>query len=115
MQALGEDLASKQSWYDGTAPVQPPLLVLVGDADCIANGESIDNSVPFSSLQNGFLPACYLPGTADSYFPVLFDFGSCSMQFLYARVIQWLYEGNFAAIPILFECAWAQGHRLRSR
>jgi len=74
-QLLGEKLSAKRVWTRSVAMQRQPLPILVGDPQCVENGELFANHTPPPSLQDGFLPACFaaggpVPGFTTADFPI---------------------------------------------
>ena len=102
VQRLGEDLTSKRPWDSGTPPAVPPHARLVGNADCIANGEAFTNAADPSTLDEGFPAACYVPSiTLDPVWNYLSTYWGCCQQVYYATLIDWINQGNFASCVLL--------------
>lgn len=100
-QALGEDLSAHSKFNRGTPPPVLPNTQSVGSAACIANGDTIANAVGFDSLFNGFPISCYVQIPND--WSKAGSFGSCATQLIYARIIEWLYDGQTALIITLID------------
>ena len=96
---LGEVRTGADVWDNGALPEQVPLPVIVGTADCIANGEQFKESLPFEQTINGWPKGCFLNVPVDSsnkYF--LARIKSCRTQVFYARLIQAMYADDDATI-----------------
>lgn len=80
-----------------------PRDAIVGDAACLRNGELRANALDQADIKNGFNAACFVPETPnDDLWMIASSWSSCALQFFYARVISWLYDGNTTAIGIAF-------------
>jgi hypothetical protein len=78
-----------------------PENIIVGNPACLANGELLANALAPESIENGFNSACFAPQVDDKWMYAS-AWPSCSMQFFYARILTWLYEGNTTSIGIAF-------------
>ena len=96
---LGEELTSKQTWYNGAPPAAVPFARIVGTAICLTNGEEIENGTDPCNLEDGFNPECYvpIPGTREEWLAAS-AFDRCALQRLYATVIDWCNRGEAARV-----------------
>jgi len=96
---VGEDLSATQSWDSGSPPAVIPSLVILGDANCIAQGENPDEALNADELVDGFPVGCFVtPPLQPTGFEEASAVNSCSIQLAYARLISWLYDSNVVAI-----------------
>lgn len=104
-QGLGEDLTARHTHLSGQFDGVVPQPVTVGSADCIANGDSIDDAADVSKLFNGFPEACYLappqvnppqipPGIKAPDFERGSAFLRCTVMLFWATAIRKLYAGD---------------------
>jgi len=102
-QGLGEDLAAKTTWDNGTPPAVVPASRIVGSAECLRDGEKSSDAAPPDTLVDGYPALCYtaLPDYSDLWH-MASTFNSCSLQRFYAKVIELSYDDNVAAIVELF-------------
>lgn len=97
--ALGELRSAVRSFDDGSEPAVVPSAVVVGSESCIRSGEALGQGLPASSLVNGFPAGCFLPPAAPSTtWSAASAVDSCAIQFMCARLIEWLYDANETAI-----------------
>lgn len=98
---LGEDLITSQKWNRGDPPVVLPVRHASGKADCLANGDQVADGVDYNDAFNGFPRNCFSP-LLDPLFETAAAFSSCSMQFFYTTVLQWVYEADVTSITTAF-------------
>jgi pimeloyl-ACP methyl ester carboxylesterase len=104
VQGLGEDLTSKQPWYNGGQPAALPRNEIIGISDCVANGESINDAITVADLKNGFNSACFVPAVPlDPTWVTASSWQSCSLQYFYAKMIEWTYTANTANVRTAFQ------------
>ncbi len=102
-QALGEDLAAKQVWDNGLPPAALPRNQIIGSKDCISSGEQIVNALPESQIIDGFNSLCFRPRVPlDPVWDAASSYNSCSLQYFYARAIEWVYDGDLASLTTAF-------------
>jgi len=102
VQNLGEDLTSPHKWYAGAPPADVPSNFIVGTAACIRDGESVQHVSPDADLIDGFPSACFVAPRVDVW-PYVATVTRCSLQRFYARLIEWLYDDDGAAIEEAFQ------------
>lgn len=103
-QGLGEDLATDQTWSNGQAPAVPPNNEVIGDPLCLILGEPISNALPYNQIRDGFNTACFRPTVPlDPLWETASSFSQCSLQFFYATVLQWIYNGEASKISTAFQ------------
>ena len=104
LQGLGEVLEAKQRYDYGTPPRVIPQPKLLGNAECIAAGESIAHAAKRGSLYDGFPIACFDPSQfPDFRFGALSNFWECCNHAYYGQCLQWLSEGNAASAVKLLQ------------
>lgn len=102
VQTLGEDLETKQQWDDGDVPAPVIRNSVVGNADCIENGEDILNGIPTNQLEDGFVPGCIFPrDEAARLWDIVSDYENCCTQRAYAILLQALYIQDIDAATIV--------------
>ncbi len=100
---LGEVGNATQSWDRGDPPPVLPGYLQVGGVSCFPDGDLIENALPADQVVNGFNAACFLPAVEpDLGWAILSNWASCSLQFFYARIISWLYDGQSTLISQAF-------------
>lgn len=103
VQNLGEDLTEDHTWDNGTPPAVLPNNEQIGSKDCIAFGESLSHAIGPSGLRNGFAIACYTPTIPrDPIWEAASTYQSCSLQYFYAKAIEWVYEHDIAKLTTAF-------------
>jgi len=103
IQGLGEDIDEQQIYYNGEPPAILPLPQQIGDNTCFNAGDSIDRHVETDAMVNGFLRTCFATVPAvDPLWDYVSSFEICSIQYFYATIIKWSYEGEFARIATAF-------------
>lgn len=94
-QGLGEILDTDIQFDPGLPPAALPAAVHLGDADCIAQGELSSSTVSGEDVFDGLPIQCYTFANPDIVeWERASDYSSCSLQLAYARVIDWLYNGE---------------------
>jgi Lipase (class 3) len=102
-QGLGEDIAWPQTWDRGDPPPVLPNAEVVGSAECITNGESIANAIPFTLTDSGLPFACWVPHVeGDPIWSKAGAWYSCSMQYFYATAITLLYNRDEPNLTLIF-------------
>lgn len=103
IQGLGEDLESPQPWYNGVGPAVKPNPEQIGPDSCFENGEKIANAVGTDDMREGFITQCFTPQVAlDPLWEMASEFDVCALQFFYATLIKWSYEGKQDRIATAF-------------
>ena len=103
VQGLGEDLTTKHTWDNGTPPAVLPNNEIIGSDDCIRDGDSIVNGLDFTKIRNGFSISCYAPAVPrDPIWEAASTYQSCSLQYFYAKAIEWVYEHDIAKLTTAF-------------
>ena len=103
VQSFGEDLQARQNWYSGAVPPILPDNVLVGDADCLANGEQLANALNTEDTTGGFPLGCYLPYPVNfPTWPVLSSIDSCTLQYFYAQMMLLVYARDLTNLARCF-------------
>jgi len=94
---LGE-LLERTAYDTGDAPPRLPLPVIVGDKNCIRDGENEADMIDVESLDSGFPTECFkVPPAPQNRFGDLQSIhGPCTQKF-FATLISLLYDGNEAA------------------
>jgi hypothetical protein len=103
-QSLGEDLQAAHRYDKGITPEDLPDNNIIGSAACIAGGARIANALPIGQNVNGFDVRCFRRGDeVNRRWARVATFGSCSLQYFYARMIEFVYDHDFAAIDMAFD------------
>lgn len=96
-QGLGELLDADIQFDPGLPPAAMPAAVHLGDAECLARGELSSHAVSGEDIFDGLPIQCYaFANTEIREWERASDYSSCSLQVVYARVIDWLYNGEHA-------------------
>ena len=93
-QALGESFSTFPAHVDGAPPAAIGAHFAVGTADCIADGELIENAVDERNIEDGLPSACWvqLPTWRKEWRDVA-SLDSCGTQYFYCTVLMWLSYG----------------------
>jgi len=104
-QGLGEDLTHPHKWYNGQPPAVPPHNHIVGRHRCLIEGEAIANALAEDRIRDGFNVLCFTapqPIPLDPLWETASAYNQCSLQFFYATVLQWIYNGEAAKVATAF-------------
>jgi hypothetical protein len=107
---LGESLTSRQRWDTGIVPPVIPLPILVGNADCIQNGEFIADAIPQDQTTNGFPITCF--ARPDDLIPIwqsVADIWECTNQLWFARMIEAIENGFFGQAVVEAQLRFGPG------
>lgn len=81
----------------------PPNNEVIGEINCLLDGEQVRHALPQDQIRDGFNVACFTPAVPlDPLWEIASSYNSCSLQFFYATVIQWIYNGEEARIQAAF-------------
>ncbi len=104
VQGLGEALDSPHKWNRGDPPAVVPNARIVGNPDCLLNGDLIADALQGDQIKNGYPIACYTPQVPlDPTWETVSQWDICSLQFFYATIIKWISYGEFGLIPRAFQ------------
>ena len=107
VQSLGEDLTAKHQFRRGDYDGQRPLARISGDADCLRAGSKIDDAAEDCELFDGYPLECWVPLPTPTQPPAIntlrnflraSSYNSCSVQRLWARIIDWQYANSATQI-----------------
>ena len=104
-QGLGESVDGPFPWDNGAPPPLVPVPRLLGNPACFVNGDLFTDLVNPDNAIDGIPNQCYIPISPRPQWGFVADVTSCSVQFLYVRVIEWLYADRGDLIGPLF-VAW---------
>lgn len=96
-QGLGENLDTPQKWNRGDPPAFFPLNRSTDKGNCLLTGDLVDDGIDYNDAINGFPVACYPPRFNADY-EAASAFASCSMQFFYSTLLQWIYDAEASNI-----------------
>lgn len=103
---VGGDLGEVRTfaqWDNGSLPAVLPKSSHVGSKECIANGETIEDTVPLGSLIDGWVPDCVLSDTSlDVAFKEVSNYNACILQRFYCYIIDCLSGKRFQEVEVAF-------------
>lgn len=106
VQTLGESLTAPQEWDDGNGDFLTPIPQIVGNADCLANGDVIREGRLATSYREGFPLNCFTLSELNQMAIAKSQaIRICSTQYAYARLIALLYDDEHTRITEFFQ-AW---------
>ena len=99
IQGIGEQIDSDRQWDDGRLPNLQIKTQSFGSIACLRDGEVFAESIDAADLVDGFAPACIVNQNPPiTPWEVASAIESCSLQYAYARLIEWSYDGASATI-----------------
>ena len=106
-QGLGEDLGTRHFHLDGSFDGSRPFPRYVGTGQCFSDGEPLTEAADPDTLFHGYPLQCYVPIhyppiPPEAPIPDEYERATatdrCTISRMWARMIEWLYEGNYSAI-----------------